>query len=251
MIKFFRKIRYNLMEQNKTGKYLKYAIGEIVLVVIGILIALSINNWNETKKTRGIELKLLHELKDDLKETKEDLLTDIEKANRLLVVTDSLYQAASENNWGQVKISMDYIYETPHLFAKLSAYKSIQAFGVNIISNDNLRKMITNFYELHLERVQYGESLIKEINEQEIKPYLDDISIPIKHCKDCNSLFELYNNFENNQKKIYHVKEANTKLIHLLKEKFKLVNGLLQTRYKDTELQIENMVNAINKEIVD
>ena len=38
------------MEKNKTGKYLKYAIGEIVLVVIGILIALSINNWNETRK---------------------------------------------------------------------------------------------------------------------------------------------------------------------------------------------------------
>lgn len=50
MIKFFRKIRYNLMETGKTGKYLKYAIGEIILVVIGILIALSINNWNEQKK---------------------------------------------------------------------------------------------------------------------------------------------------------------------------------------------------------
>tara|TARA_R110002051_G_scaffold313163_1_gene388974 strand:- start:6431 stop:6565 length:135 start_codon:yes stop_codon:yes gene_type:complete len=44
MIKFFRKIRYDLMGKNKTGKYFKYAIGEIVLVVIGILIALSINN---------------------------------------------------------------------------------------------------------------------------------------------------------------------------------------------------------------
>ena len=53
MIKFFRKIRYNLMEQNKTGKYFKYAIGEIVLVVIGILIALSINNWNRNEKTKS------------------------------------------------------------------------------------------------------------------------------------------------------------------------------------------------------
>jgi hypothetical protein len=50
MIKFFRKIRYDFMEKNKTGKYFKYAIGEIVLVVIGILIALSINNWNENRK---------------------------------------------------------------------------------------------------------------------------------------------------------------------------------------------------------
>jgi hypothetical protein len=50
MIKFFRKIRYDLMEKNETGKYLKYAIGEIILVVIGILVALQINTWNEQKK---------------------------------------------------------------------------------------------------------------------------------------------------------------------------------------------------------
>ena len=56
MIKFFRKIRYNLMKHNKTGKYFKYAIGEIVLVVIGILIALSINNWNEQRKNNSYEL---------------------------------------------------------------------------------------------------------------------------------------------------------------------------------------------------
>jgi hypothetical protein len=50
MINFFRKIRHKLMVKNKTATYFKYAIGEIVLVVIGILIALSINNWNESKK---------------------------------------------------------------------------------------------------------------------------------------------------------------------------------------------------------
>ena len=66
MIKFFSKIRYNLMEQNKTGRYFKYAIGEIVLVVIGILIALQINNWNskrQIKENNKIFLnKLIHEL---------------------------------------------------------------------------------------------------------------------------------------------------------------------------------------------
>ena len=49
MIKFFKKIRQNLLSEGKTGKYFKYAIGEIILVVIGILIALSINNWNEDR----------------------------------------------------------------------------------------------------------------------------------------------------------------------------------------------------------
>ena len=51
MIKFFRHIRQNLIMENKTRKYLKYAVGEIVLVVIGILIALQVNNWNENRKT--------------------------------------------------------------------------------------------------------------------------------------------------------------------------------------------------------
>ena len=68
MIKFFRKIRYNLMEQNKTGKYLKYAIGEIVLVVIGILIALSINNWNEERKGKILANHNANGLVRDLKQ---------------------------------------------------------------------------------------------------------------------------------------------------------------------------------------
>jgi len=65
MIKFFRKIRYDLMEKNKTGKYLKYAIGEIVLVVIGILIALQINTWNEERKNNSKEQQILSQLKDE------------------------------------------------------------------------------------------------------------------------------------------------------------------------------------------
>jgi len=65
MIKFFRKIRYNLMEQNKTGKYLKYAIGEIILVVIGILIALQLNNLNEIQKINETEYIYLNALHDE------------------------------------------------------------------------------------------------------------------------------------------------------------------------------------------
>ena len=69
MIKFFRKIRQNLLSEGKTIKYLKYAIGEIVLVMIGILLALQVNNWNESRKlanTESIYLKrFLLELKQD------------------------------------------------------------------------------------------------------------------------------------------------------------------------------------------
>jgi hypothetical protein len=65
MIKFFRKIRQNLLSEGKIGKYLKYAIGEIVLVMIGILLALQVNNWNEQRKDRKKEQVVLKQLQED------------------------------------------------------------------------------------------------------------------------------------------------------------------------------------------
>ena len=66
MIKFFRNIRQNLVMENKNGMYFKYAVGEIVLVVIGILIALQINNWNENVKKLKQEKIYYCKIKEDL-----------------------------------------------------------------------------------------------------------------------------------------------------------------------------------------
>ena len=66
MIQFFRKIRQQLLNQNKVSKYLVYAIGEIVLVVIGILIAIQINNWNLDNKNKVLERDLLAGIQLDL-----------------------------------------------------------------------------------------------------------------------------------------------------------------------------------------
>ena len=73
MIKFFRKIRQNLLMENKTGKYFKYAIGEIVLVVIGILIALQVNNWNQNRIAQNEEKEVITKLHNDFKENKKAL----------------------------------------------------------------------------------------------------------------------------------------------------------------------------------
>ena len=73
MIKFYRRIRYDLMEKNKTGKYFKYAIGEIILVVIGILIALQINNWNESRIDRISEQAILKQLQSEFKSNLKQL----------------------------------------------------------------------------------------------------------------------------------------------------------------------------------
>lgn len=77
MIKFFRRTRYNLLTNRKTGKYLKYAVGEIILVVIGILLALQINNWNENRKEqkelKSIYQEIVFDLDNDIKELSNNL----------------------------------------------------------------------------------------------------------------------------------------------------------------------------------
>ena len=84
MIKIFRRLRQNLIMENKTGKYLKYAIGEIVLVVIGILIALSINNWNQNRITKLKEKKTLIELVQNLNSNLEQFSSNIKVENDII-----------------------------------------------------------------------------------------------------------------------------------------------------------------------
>jgi hypothetical protein len=74
MIRFFRNIRQKLAAENKVMAYMRYAIGEIMLVVIGILIELQVNNWNEIRKERLVEIKYLKNLKHDLQSDSTDVV---------------------------------------------------------------------------------------------------------------------------------------------------------------------------------
>lgn len=86
MIKFFRKIRQKLLTENKFSKYLLYAIGEVILVVIGILIALSINNWNQSQQNQA-------ELNASLGFVKQNLNEDINNLNQQNVYNESVLKA--------------------------------------------------------------------------------------------------------------------------------------------------------------
>ena len=94
MIKFLRKIRQQMLTENKLSKYLLYAIGEIILVVLGILIALSINNWNENRKTDLLAKSYLFDIKKDLITDTETFDTAIKRVrktiskNKLLLNTE-------------------------------------------------------------------------------------------------------------------------------------------------------------------
>jgi hypothetical protein len=135
--------------ENKNSRYFKYAIGEIVLVVIGILIALQINNWNEANKTSKLETKILKELHSNL-------LMDLDEIHNDVTFMDSINKActAIKNYFENYNTPNDSLFKTlsilritPHFDPNKSGYELLQSKGIEIISNDSLRNDISLLYE--------------------------------------------------------------------------------------------------------
>ena len=176
MIKYFRRIRQRLLSENKFSKYLIYAIGEIILVVIGILIALSINNSNELRKTREAEKVYLKEIKSDLIQDTL-LLSQVIKDHKWriaqLMSQDSTIDFIFEEIIGELpKVEgvseLEYIFFTDRKFRpKIGTYNSMISEGKsNIISNRELFNNIQNIYELEAQNIiTIGEDVLDRSNE--------------------------------------------------------------------------------------
>jgi len=99
MLKFFRKIRQKLLNEGNLKRYLIYAIGEILLVVIGILIALQINNWNEARKNRKYEKEYINRLIEDLEHDQKDLASVIiSNSVNLILAEDALLRLGADTS---------------------------------------------------------------------------------------------------------------------------------------------------------
>ncbi len=151
MIKFFRKIRYDLLEKNKTGKYLKYAIGEIILVVIGILIALQINNWNEILKASKLEQSYYCLLLEDIEQDKEQITSlieinekRIEHSNKAIAIIQS--ENIDLNVLGK-EINLSRRDGIQSFIPNSSTYEDIKSSGnINTLRDNNIRKSLNQYY---------------------------------------------------------------------------------------------------------
>ena len=171
MIKFFRKIRFDLMEKNKTGKYLKYAIGEIVLVVVGILIALQINTWNEQKKNNKQAQRYLKSLKEDIQEDyvllddyivwNEKMIDYVESINKTLAIKQQLSKA-EEIEFS--KMHLDLTYEKYFIPEKRTINQIASSSKGDLISNESLQSKIFKYYSF-CERLEQN-------NEKSLQLYM-------------------------------------------------------------------------------
>jgi hypothetical protein len=152
MIKFFRHIRQSLLSENKFSKYLLYAIGEIILVFIGIAMALQFNNWNEDKKDREKERQILTEIISDLEFTLQDLDRVINaKTNNLKRTISSINTIVDvlETN-KPYHDSLAYHFRAINAYDeidfKTSGYQSLVSIGTDLVENAKLRSAIGKFH---------------------------------------------------------------------------------------------------------
>lgn len=150
MLRFFRQIRKRLLTDNKFSKYLLYAVGEILLVVVGILIALQVNNWNEQRKDRATEQKVLNALHEDLEvninRLNQDILMEqrtIRQANKIIAHLDERkpYDPSLDEIFAEALYSPDIILST-------TGYESFKLKGIDIVQNDMLQRKIVNLFSV-------------------------------------------------------------------------------------------------------
>ena len=167
MIKFFRNIRKSLIMENKSSKYLKYAIGEIVLVVIGILIALQVNIWNEQRKQDKLENEYYCRLLEDAQQDLEQINDFIKLSQDRLAASNEAVRLLQKNKakktdvGAQLGLSILAIYSdfTPNN----SAFEDLKSgANLNIIKDKSVIKALNNYYkkvEGHLSIVKVNASI--------------------------------------------------------------------------------------------
>jgi len=167
MIKFFRDTRKALVSDGNTGKYLKYAIGEILLVVVGILIALQVSNWNANVQLDKKELTFLSQIDTDLENIASDMHADYislklgERSH--FRITDYI------NNNSSFKDSMCFdfywLMKDEYIYPIKSTYDAIKEEGLSIIKNDSIRQGIQAAYENIFPRISKANPFFPDLEE--------------------------------------------------------------------------------------
>lgn len=150
MIKFFRKIRQNLLSEGKTGKYLKYAIGEIILVVIGILIALGINNWNESRKTTQANTeflnRLLIEINSSVNKIEKEIDIELNQIKACKNMLDMFHQDKSMHKSHSIDSLISVIFSANTIDLNNGVFKEgINTGIIGTLKSEELRTSLYNF----------------------------------------------------------------------------------------------------------
>ena len=169
MIKFFRKIRQRLLAEGNLKRYLLYAIGEILLVVIGILIALQINTWNEWRKDRIKEENILHDLAKNIEINIQTFQNDINlleewgRSSEIIILAlgnKTIYSDTLRNHFHLARITKQ------KLFVSNIGFQAYKDYGLDLITNKNLSAEIIKLYEFTIPSILSTNDLVNELDAE-------------------------------------------------------------------------------------
>jgi len=150
MLNFFRKIRQKLLVENRFNKYLLYAIGEIVLVMIGILLALQVNNWNTERLNKQLEHDYYCQLVVDLESDKAELLERLKAADQRMQTAKQLLLDLDAQTKTKDKLMRDFIFvqrSDAFIPSKATLTDLTSSGKLSLIRNKTLRTQLLSFYE--------------------------------------------------------------------------------------------------------
>lgn len=172
MLQFFRKIRQNLLAEGKTGKYIKYALGEIVLVVIGILIALQINNWNEKRKQTNKEQIVLNQLLSDFQANLNQLDQKIRVREDMMMSAKSILSYIDDKSIRNVDSLDKYLAKTM-AYTKFDPIKvDLSGSGELVLISDQSLKKALNDWSSDIIDVREDEYNWKDYRNSEYIPFI-------------------------------------------------------------------------------
>ena len=149
MLTFFRRIRKSLLATGAARKYALYATGEVLLVMIGILLALQVNNWNEERKTRQKEQKILLELKDNLEESVQSFQYRRGVTHREIRMIDRIFHCMDNNVKSDSLVYwMKWALIPVNIPITSTAFESLKTIGYDLIQSDTLREEIIVFFDV-------------------------------------------------------------------------------------------------------
>ena len=197
MINFFRQIRHKLADNNQLFKYSRYAIGEIVLVVFGILIALQINNWNEYKKERVEEIEFLIRIQLDLQKDTVYLKNRIkfmqQQVKNYYAFIHEMYNI-QEGKEDFSNLLVGVMWDARELILQDYTFSEITGSGkFGIIEKNEVKESIIDYYKIYSIR----KSHISEMNKTGLSLFIPVWPLLSKYFKDTiNDKEEMLNNYE-------------------------------------------------------
>ena len=250
---FFKRLRQKLLVRKRFGKYSLYAVGEVLILTLGILIAVQVNQWDQKRQAKVVEISLLNSIKSELE---EDLVIlrneDLPLLEEVLVSSDIIVNHLERDLPYNDSLAYHFLASnyTTHLIYNKGAISTLRSVGVNMITNENIRNQIINLYDEEFDFLDYlgmeqnsyrnhGQNFIMNtrfeqnnfFDDPSTEKIFDGAMVPLD-----------YEALKKDSEYLYHLKSYKNQTYYYLEE-FLTTENMISQVISDVEKEITRLEN--------